>query len=60
VHDPRRSEEPLIKAFRQWILEEVAKTGVPESIASATLAKRRSARRRMRHGTGPQPDEEML
>jgi LysR family glycine cleavage system transcriptional activator len=60
VHAPRRSEEPLIKAFRQWILEEVARTGVPESIASETLAKRRSARRRKRHGAGPQPDEDML
>lgn len=30
VHAPRRSEEPLIKAFRRWILDEVARTGVPE------------------------------
>jgi LysR family glycine cleavage system transcriptional activator len=60
VHAPRRSEEPLIKAFRHWILEEVARTDVPESSASETLAKRRSARRRKRHGAEPEPDDEML
>ena len=60
VHAPRRSEEPLIKAFRHWILEEVARTDVPEGSASETLAKRRSARRRKRHGAEPQPDDEML
>ncbi|HEY1383288.1 MAG TPA: transcriptional regulator GcvA [Dongiaceae bacterium] len=45
VHDPRRSEEPLIKAFRRWVLDEVARTGVPDSssasVSTATLAKRR-------------------
>jgi LysR family glycine cleavage system transcriptional activator len=30
VHAPHRSEELLIKAFRRWILDEVARTGVPE------------------------------
>ncbi|WP_119304433.1 transcriptional regulator GcvA [Dongia deserti] len=50
VHAPRRSEEPLIKAFRKWILDEVAKTGVPDNTAVDTLAARRKARRRKRHG----------
>jgi LysR family glycine cleavage system transcriptional activator len=30
VHAPARAEEPLIKAFRRWILDEVARTPVPE------------------------------
>ena len=30
VHAPARAEEPLIKAFRRWILDEVAQTKVPE------------------------------
>jgi LysR family glycine cleavage system transcriptional activator len=45
VHAPRRAEEPLIKAFRRWVLEEVARTGVPDS---ATLVPKRGARRRRR------------
>jgi LysR family transcriptional regulator, glycine cleavage system transcriptional activator len=45
VHAPRRSEEPLIKAFRRWVLEEVAHTGVPDG---AALAAERGARRRRR------------
>jgi LysR family transcriptional regulator, glycine cleavage system transcriptional activator len=49
VHAPQRSEEPLIKAFRKWILQEVAMTGVPDSAATGeTLAARRRARRRGR------------
>ncbi len=43
VHAPRRAEEPLIKAFRKWILEEVAETGVPESAASEAGAAQRAA-----------------
>ena len=50
VHAPQRSEEPLIKAFRRWILDEVARTGVPDTAATDTLAARRKARRRKRHG----------
>lgn len=45
VHAPRRSEEPLIKAFRRWVLEEVSRTGVPDG---AALAADRGARRRRR------------
>ncbi|MEZ5831756.1 MAG: transcriptional regulator GcvA [Dongiaceae bacterium] len=53
VHAPRRSEEPLIKAFRKWILDEVARTGVPESAAvSGKLDARRNARRRRRNAAG--------
>jgi len=44
VHAPRRAEEPLIKAFRKWILEEVAETGVPENAAAKPV--RRMRRRR--------------
>ena len=45
VHAPARAEEPLIKAFRRWILDEVARTRVPDS---ATLVPKRGARRRRR------------
>jgi LysR family glycine cleavage system transcriptional activator len=48
VHAPRRADEPLIKAFRAWILEEVARTRVPDDMAAEKLATRRSARRRRR------------
>src|SRR5690348_11628840 len=54
VHAPQRSEEPLIKAFRKWILQEVALTGVPDSAATGeTLAARRRARRRGRAAAIP-------
>ncbi|HET6161100.1 MAG TPA: transcriptional regulator GcvA [Dongiaceae bacterium] len=49
VHAPRRSEEPLIKAFRRWVLEEVARTGVPDNaVVGGTPAPKRGARRRRR------------
>jgi LysR family glycine cleavage system transcriptional activator len=47
VHAPQRSEEPLIKAFRRWVLDEVARTGVPDAgVASASTAKLAKRRRR--------------
>ena len=53
VHAPRRSEEPLIKAFRRWILDEVARTRVPESGARASRLEARPRRgRRARSGAG--------
>lgn len=49
VHAPARAEEPLIKAFRCWILDEVAQMRVPELEAAPTAetaaAPARSARR---------------
>jgi LysR family glycine cleavage system transcriptional activator len=41
VHAPQRSEEPLIKAFRRWVLDEVARTGVPDGGAAAQARVRR-------------------
>jgi LysR family glycine cleavage system transcriptional activator len=41
VHAPQRSEEPLIKAFRRWVLDEVARTGVPDSGAAGPAPARR-------------------
>jgi LysR family transcriptional regulator, glycine cleavage system transcriptional activator len=47
VHAPHRSEEPLVKAFRTWILEEVAHTGVPDTGRTGSVsATRRNGRRR--------------
>jgi hypothetical protein len=46
VHAPQRSEEPLIKAFRRWILDEVARTRVPESSARASRPEARPRRGR--------------
>lgn len=47
VHAPHRSEEPLIKAFRAWVLEEVARTGVPDGgRAAGHAAARRNGKRR--------------
>jgi len=38
VHAPARAEEPLIKAFRRWVLDEVAQTRVPElNLAAAQV-----------------------
>ena len=48
VHAPRRSEEPLIKAFRRWILDEVARTRLPDSGAASRSAAGRNAGRRRR------------
>lgn len=48
VHAPRRAEEPLIKEFRRWVLEEVARTGVPDSSAASNNPAARTARRRRR------------
>jgi LysR family glycine cleavage system transcriptional activator len=48
VHAPQRAEEPLIKAFRRWILDEVASTRLPESHppAAAGSEKRRIGKKR--------------
>ncbi|HEX6121329.1 MAG TPA: transcriptional regulator GcvA [Dongiaceae bacterium] len=56
VHAPRRSEEPLIKAFRRWILDEVARTRVPESSAREGRLEARPRRgRRARNRAGEPP-----
>ena len=53
VHAPQRSEEPLIKAFRRWVLDEVARTGVPEAVVpSGAPAPKRGTRRRQRVAAG--------
>lgn len=46
VHAPRRSEEPLIKAFRRWVLDEVAHTRVPDSGPASQAGGKPSKRRR--------------
>jgi LysR family transcriptional regulator, glycine cleavage system transcriptional activator len=51
VHAPRRAEEPLIKAFRRWILDEVARTTVPDPITAGQIVhpdRDRPTRRRRR------------
>ncbi len=49
VHAPHRADEPLIKAFRSWILDEVARTHLPDSnvigVPQAVRRRRRRARR---------------
>ena len=46
VHAPRRAEEPLIKAFRRWVLDEVAGTRLPDSGAASQTGGKSSKRRR--------------
>jgi hypothetical protein len=46
VHAPRRAEEPLIKAFRRWVLDEVAQTRLPDSAAAGQTGGKPSKRRR--------------
>ena len=56
VHAPRRAEEPLIKAFRRWILDEVARTTCRTAIVAG-------AARATEAGAGPAgraaPDPEL-
>jgi hypothetical protein len=52
VHAAQRAEEPLIKAFRRWVLEEVARTGVADNAGLDALTARRNARRRRRAASG--------
>ncbi len=52
VHAPARAEEPMIKAFRTWILDEVAKTRVPDLNQAAAAASPAGAGLPERAGAG--------